>query len=52
MRLMREARRKTAKSIHAMLDAVTVKPTKPKTAAINAITKRVIAKLSMTLPLK
>jgi hypothetical protein len=40
---MREANRKTAKSIHAMLDAVPARPIKPKTAAIKAITKNVIA---------
>jgi hypothetical protein len=47
---MREANRKTAKSIHAILDAVPARPTKPRTAEINAITKNVIAQLNMSVP--
>jgi len=46
-RLTREAKRKTAKSIHAILAAVPARPTKPRTAAINAITKNVIDQLSI-----
>jgi hypothetical protein len=42
--------RKTTKSIQAMFEAAHARPLKPKTAAINAITKNVMAQLSITTP--
>jgi len=47
---MRKAIRKTTKSIQAIFDAVPAKPLNPKTAAIKAITKNVIAQLNITTP--
>jgi hypothetical protein len=47
---MRKAIRKTTKRTQAMLVAVPARPLKPNTAAIKAITKNVIAQLSIMIP--